>query len=152
MKIDYPKILKKNMLNVFKDVLSEINSKGLKEGHHLYITFDTNEKNVRIPKWLKKKFANEMTIIIQYEFWNLKIYKEYFDVSLSFNDIKTNLSISYNSVISFADPYANFGLKLSSLETSINKKNKKTLNKKKNTILKDDNKIVDLTKYRNKLN
>ena len=93
-----------------------------------------------------------MTIIIQYEFWNLKIYKEYFDVSLSFNDIKTNLSISYNSVISFADPYANFGLKLSSLETSINKKNKKTLNKKKNTILKDDNKIVDLTKYRNKLN
>jgi len=146
MKIDYQKILKKNLLNVFKDVLTEISTKGLKEGHHLYVTFKTHEKNVKIPLWLKKKFTNEMTIVIQYEFWNLKIFEKYFNISLSFNSIKSDLSIPYSSIISFADPYANFGLTLSSVKTLKNK------NKKKTTIIKNDSKIIDLNKFRKKLN
>ena len=47
-----------NMTNVFKDVLTEIYTNGLKEGHHLYVTFETSKKNVRIPDWLKKKISN----------------------------------------------------------------------------------------------
>ena len=147
MKINYSQILKNNMINVFKDVLKIIDKEGLTEGHHLFITFKTNYPNVKIPSWIKDKFPNEMTIVMQYEYWNFRITKNYFKITLSFNDIKSDLSIPYDSVISFADPYANFGLKLNSLE-----KSKKEKNKKKTTILKTKNNIVDLNKFRKKLN
>ena len=55
MKINYTKILRKNMINVFKDVLLEIEKNGLSEGHHLYITFNTKDPKINIPEWLKKK-------------------------------------------------------------------------------------------------
>ena len=147
MKINYSQILKNNMINVFKDVLKIIDKNGLKEGHHLFITFKTNYPNVKIPSWIKDKFPNEMTIVMQYEYWNFRITKNYFKITLSFNDIKSDLSIPYDSVISFADPYAKFGLKLNSLE-----KSKKEKIKKKTTILKTKNNIVDLNKFRKKLN
>ena len=147
MKINYSQILKNNMINVLKDVLKIIDKEGLTEGHLLFITFKTNYPNVKIPRWLKDKFPNEMTIVMQYEYWNFKVTKNYFKITLSFNDIKSDLSIPYDSVISFADPYANFGLKLNSLE-----KSKKEKIKKKTTILKTKNNIVDLNKFRKKLN
>ena len=55
MKIHYSQILKKNMLNVFRDVLKGIEENGLQEGHHLYIVFQTDVKKVVIPGWLKEK-------------------------------------------------------------------------------------------------
>ena len=148
MKINYPQILKDNIINVLKDVLKIINKEGLKDGHHLFITFKTNFPNVKIPKWLKDKFSNEMTIVLQYEYWDLKIRKNDFKITLSFNDIKSDLCIPYNSVISFADPYAKFGLKLSSPNVSGKGKNYK--NKRIN--IKTKNNIIDLNKFRKKLN
>ncbi len=108
--IEYQKILDKNMLNVFKDILINIRDKGLSNNNHLYITFSTNNKKVELPNWLKQKYPKEMTIVIQYEYYDLEINKNNFSISLSFSDIKTNLIIDYNSIISFADPSANFGL------------------------------------------
>ena len=112
MKINYPKILKKNMTNVLKDVLHEIENNGIKEGHSLYITFNTNKNNVILPKWLNKKNPKEMTIVIQHEYWNLKVLEDKFEILLSFNDVKVNLIVPFESIISFADPYANFGLRI----------------------------------------
>ena len=137
MKINYNKILRDNMLNVFKEVLLNIEENGLQDGHHIYITFDTNNTKVKIPKWLKEKHPNEMTIVIQYEYWNFIIKKNLFNIGLSFNNIKTDLTIPYASLISFADPHANFGLRLA--EEQKNKKQIKSkinkANKKKNNIL-----------------
>ncbi len=112
MKINYKKILQKNMINVLKDILINIQKNGLQENHHLYITFNTGGSKIKIPKWLKEKYPNEMTIIIQFEYWDFKINLKSFNIGLSFNEINTNLEIPFESVISFADPYANFGLKL----------------------------------------
>ena len=81
-----------------------------------------------------------MTIVIQYEYYDLKIEKDFFQISLSFNDIKTDLKIGYDSIISFADPSANFGLILKSNKT---KKN----NKKINDEAKKDN-IINFSKYK----
>ena len=127
--IKYQKILDKNMLNVFKDILIYIRDKGLSNNNHLYVTFSTNHQNVEIPNWLKQKYPEEMTIVIQYEYYDLEINKNNFSISLSFNDIKTNLKIDYNSIISFADPSANFGLILQKNKRS-NKLNKDEGNKK----------------------
>jgi hypothetical protein len=133
------------MLNVLKDILREIINNGQKTGHHLYITFKTDNKNVVLPKLLKKKHPYEMTIVIQYEYWNLKVFEEKFEVLLSFNNIKVNLSIPFKSIISFADPYANFGLKLDVEEkkVSIKKKNKYNNNK-----IKKKNNVIDFIKFK----
>ena len=71
---------------------------------------------VIMPKWLFDKFPIEMTIVIQHEYWNFKVSKDNFKITLSFNNIKSDLCIPYKSVTSFADPYTNFGLKLNSFE------------------------------------
>ena len=149
MKIDYSKILKNNMINVFKDVLKIIEKNGLKEGHHLYITFKTNFEGVIMPDWLREKFPNEMTIIIQYEYWNFKLAKSNFKITLSFNNIRSDLTIPFDSVISFADPYANFGLKLTNNELKHKKTNKIQKNKSKNKkkYFKQNN-IIDFNKFK----
>ena len=138
--INYQKLLNKNMIGVLKDILKNINENGLSNSNHLYITFLTQHKNVEIPNWLRKKYNEEMTIVIQYEYYDLKIEKDFFQISLSFNDIKTDLKIGYDSIISFADPSANFGLILQSNKTKNN-------NKKINDESKKDN-IINFSKYK----
>jgi len=145
MKIDYQNILKKNMLNVFKEVLKIIEKNGLREGHHLYVTFLTNHPKVSIPTWLKEKYPNEMTIVIQYEYYYLIVNKDNFSIELSFNDVKANLVINYESIISFADPFANFGLKLINTKPS-NKTIKKNTKKKNKT--KKTNNVIDFKTFK----
>ena len=144
MKINYSKILKKNMINVLKDVLINIKKNGLQEGHHLYITFKTNDKEAIIPQWLLDKFPSEMTIVIQYEYWNYDVANDHFTITLSFSKIKTDLMIPFSSVISFVDPYANFGLKLIQEKTIIEKN---TI--KKNKKYSKKNNVIEFTKFKN---
>tara|TARA_B100001057_G_scaffold434330_1_gene463901 strand:+ start:8899 stop:9330 length:432 start_codon:yes stop_codon:yes gene_type:complete len=134
--IEYQKILDKNILNVLKDILIKIKDNGLSNNNHLYITFLTNHTNVELPNWLKQKYPREMTIIIQYEYYDLEINKNDFSITLSFGDIKTNLKINYNAIVSFADPSANFGLilKKSKIQNKVNKKIEKNKSRKDNVI------------------
>ena len=149
MKINYSQILKKNMLNVFRDVLKNIEINGLQEGHHIYIAFQTDSKKVVIPDWLKAKHPKEMTIIIQYEYWNFKVKNDSFNIGLSFNDINADISVPFDAVISFADPYANFGLKL--INEEINKKLSDKKPKRKKTVIKkykDKDNIIEFQKFK----
>ena len=77
-----------------------------------------------------------MTIIIQYEYYDLEINKNNFSITLSFDDIKTNLKINYKAIVSFADPSANFGLILqkNKIQKKVNKKLKTKISKKDNVI------------------
>ena len=140
--IDYQNILNKNMLKVFKDILINIRDNGLSNHNHLYITFFTNHQNVELPNWLKQKYPEEMTIVIQYEYYNLEINRNNFSISLSFNDIKTDLKIGYNSIISFADPSANFGLILQ------NNKNQKKVNKKIEKKKSNKNNVINFSNFK----
>ena len=124
--------------NVFDSSFIDVNIK----------TFDANETKINSINNIKivGLHSHRGSDINNISNWEnaIKLLK---NISLSFNDIKSDLSIPYDSVISFADPYANFGLKLNSLE-----KSKKEKIKKKTTILKTKNNIVDLNKFRKKLN
>tara|TARA_B100000989_G_C19529174_1_gene468663 strand:+ start:4203 stop:4634 length:432 start_codon:yes stop_codon:yes gene_type:complete len=140
--LDYDKILNKNMLNVFKEILKNIEENGLEGNNHLYITFLTNNKKVQLPNWIKQKYPEEMTIVIQYEYYNLEINKDNFSITLSFNDIKSKLKISYESIISFADPSANFGLILQ--KNKAQKKLRKNLEIKKTK----KNNVIDFSSYK----
>ena len=143
--LEYQKILDKNMLGVFKDILMNIKDNGLSNNNHLYITFLTNHKKVILPNWIKERYPREMTIIIQYEYYDLEINKNDFSITLSFNDIKTNIIIAYDSILSFADPSANFGLILK--KDKIQKKIKK--DDKKNSLSKDN--VINFSNYKKKL-
>lgn len=149
MKIDYHKILNNNMINIFKDVLKDIEKNGLYKGHHLYITFNTRNIDTKIPNWLKEKYPKEMTIVIQYEYWNFRVKKNSFNIGLSFNNIKTDLNIPFHSVISFADPYAKFGLRLIQEEKEKSNKTKsKSKIKKKKILEQNTNNIIDFNKFK----
>ena len=69
--IEYQKILNKNLLNVFIEILKEIEEKGLDGNNQLYITFATNHCKTSVPNWLLQKYPNEMTIVIQHEYYHL---------------------------------------------------------------------------------
>ena len=150
MKIKYSEILNKNMINVFKDILKEIETNGLQQGHHLYITLNANHKKLLIPDWLRAKYPKEMTIVIQYEYWNFKVKKNSFNICLSFNNIKTDLDIPFDCVISFVDPYANFGLRLIQEEYISNLKKEKPNTRKKNRKLsaKQQDNIIEFNKFK----
>ena len=140
MIIDYKKILQKNLKNVLYDILLLVKKEGLKNNHHLYITFDTNDNNVVMSKWLKNKHNEKMTIVIQYEYWNLHVKKDQFSIMLSFDDIKEKIVIPFNSIISFVDPSTNFGLKIKEDKINITKQKKKSKTKK--------SKIIQLKNYK----
>ena len=134
--IDYGTLMHKAMRTLIYDVLKDVEENGLPGEHHFFITFDTNVEGVEISEWLRKRYPEEMTIVIQYEYYDLEINKNNFSISLSFNDIKTNLKIDYSSIISFADPSANFGLILqkNKVQKKVNKKVKKNKSNKNNVI------------------
>ena len=138
MNIDYNKILNRNMINVLKDVLLNISKNGLIGNNHLFITFNTKHKKIKIPKWLLRKYPDQMTIVIQHEYFNLKVNKSDFEITLSFDDIKVDLKITYDAILSFADPSANFGLILNN--------NKKEIHEQKN--FKKESKIIKLADFK----
>ena len=139
--IKYQEILNKNLKKTFIDILKYIEKNGLEGENHLYITFVTSHSLVSIPNWLLKKYPNEMTIVIQYEYFNFTVNKNNFKIGLSFNDVKANLIIGYDAIVSFADPYANFGLRLEQ-KTTNEFKNK--INSKK----QNSNNVIDFTNYK----
>jgi Uncharacterized protein conserved in bacteria len=147
--VDYQKILNKNLSNVFVDILKNIEINGLEGNNHLYITFTSNHKKNLIPDWLLHKYPSEMTIVIQHEYFNLSVNKNDFNIGLSFNNKKTDLKISYDAIVSFADPSANFGLTYNFNQVK-NENRKKTVVKKNNT--KKSKKSVNSSNVINFLN
>ena len=139
--INYDLILNENIKNVLKDILINIRDNGLSNNNQLYITLLTNQKKIKIPQWIVEKYPRELTILIQYEYYDLIVKDNFFVITLSFNDIKTTIEIDYDAIISFADPSANFGMKL---KNDTEKDNK---NKIKNDIKKTDN-IINFSNFK----
>ena len=83
---------------------------GLPGEHHFYITFKTGAAGVDIPKHLSEKFPDEMTIVIQNRFWDLKVSDDGFEVGLSFNQAPAKLCIPFAAITGFVDPAVNFAL------------------------------------------
>ena len=146
--INYQKILHKNLLNVFIDILKNIEKKGLDGKNHLYITFNSNNPKNIVPDWLLLKYPHEMTIVIQHEYYHLSVNKTFFNIGLSFNNIKTDLKISFDSIISFADPSSNFGLnyQLNNSDKKTEKSEKRVLKKNKKEI--DNSNVIKFTNFK----
>ena len=146
--INYQKILNKNLLNVFIEILKEVEKKGLEGKNHLYVTFKTCNPKIIIPEWLFKKYPSEMTIVIQHEYYHLSVNKRNFNIGLSFNNKKTDLTIPFDSIISFADPASNFGLNYQFNKTNEENNKKIKIKKKKPLKKKNSSNVIHFSNYK----
>lgn len=112
----YDKMVEKALRDVVKQALKEVIDKGLVADHHFYITFLTKTPGVKIPDYLKEKYPSEMTIVLQHQFYDLKVDDEKFSVMLSFNNIPENLVIPLEAITIFADPSVNFALQFQAVD------------------------------------
>ncbi|HEV2569211.1 SspB family protein [Sphingomonas sp.] len=109
--IPYDEIVQEALRAVVGRVLGEVQeSGGLPGEHHFYITFKTGHPGVDLPKHLTERFPDEMTIVLQNKFWDLKVGDQHFEVGLSFNQVPAKLSIPFAAVTGFVDPAVNFAL------------------------------------------
>ena len=109
--IPYDEIVQEALRAVVGRVLGEIQSSGgLPGDHQFYITFKTAAAGVDIPRHLSERFPDEMTIVIQNRFWDLKVSDEGFQVGLSFNQSPAKLIIPFSAITGFVDPAVNFAL------------------------------------------
>jgi uncharacterized protein len=108
--IPYDEIVQEALRAVVGRVLGEIATAGLPGNHHFYISFKTQAPGVSIPRSLIERFPDEMTIVIQNKYWDLKVDDNGFEVGLTFNQVPSHLSIPFSSIVSFVDPAVNFAL------------------------------------------
>ena len=109
--IPYDEIVQEALRAVVGRVLGEVENSGRLPGdHHFYITFKTGAAGVDIPKHLAERFPDEMTIVIQNRFWDLKVREAGFEVGLSFNQAPAKLFIPFSAITGFHDPAVDFAL------------------------------------------
>ncbi|HEX4302946.1 MAG TPA: ClpXP protease specificity-enhancing factor SspB [Rhizomicrobium sp.] len=108
--IGYQALQDAALRGVVRDALRRIEKQGLIGSHHFYLTFKTKFAGVDIPDFLREQYPEEMTIILQHQFWGLKIGEERFEVTLTFKKLPATLVIPFAALTAFFDPGVNFGL------------------------------------------
>jgi hypothetical protein len=106
----YDEMIEEALRGVVRRALRTVAESGLPGSHHFYITFKTTAPDVAIAQRLREKYPDEMTIVLQYQFWGLEVAADQFTVTLSFNDIPEKLVVPFAAITAFADPAAKFGL------------------------------------------
>jgi hypothetical protein len=108
--IRYDLLTQKALRGVVRTVLGEAAKKGLPGDHHFYIGFDTHAPGVRLSERLRTQYPEQMTIILQHQYWDLSVTESGFEVGLSFGGIPEKLAVPLEAINSFFDPSVQFGL------------------------------------------
>jgi hypothetical protein len=114
--IRYDILVQDALRGMVREVLIETIKKGLPGEHHFFITFDTTADGVRMSDRLRAQYPEEMTVVLQHQFWDLKVTDESFEVGLSFGGIGERLVIPFVAIRAFADPSVQFTLQFETLE------------------------------------
>lgn len=112
----YDKLVEKALRGVIVQALQHVIKNGLPEEHHFYITFMTQYAGVQIPDYLHEQYPEEMTIVLQYQFYGLEADEDRMAVTLSFNNVPERLVIPMESITIFADPAVNFALQFQPMD------------------------------------
>jgi uncharacterized protein len=110
--IRYDLLVQEALRSVVRKVLADASRNGLPGDHHFYISFKTHAPGVTVPAAMRQKYPDEMTIILQHEFWDLSVNGDGFEVSLSFSRKPERLAIPFAAITGFSDPSVpTFGFK-----------------------------------------
>ncbi|GMV62227.1 MAG: hypothetical protein AMXMBFR74_13960 [Parvibaculum sp.] len=106
----YDMLAQDALRGVVRRALRIARDQGLPGEHHFYISFRSNAPGVEISEKLRKQYPEEMTIVLQHQFWNLEVNEERFSVDLTFNKVPEHLVVPFSAVQGFFDPSVQFGL------------------------------------------
>lgn len=112
--IDYGGLMHRALRGLIRSVLEDVAAKGLPGQHHFFITFDTNTPGVVMADWLRERYPQEMTIVIQHWFSGLEVDEDGFRITLNFGNQPEPLEIPFDALRTFVDPSVEFGLRFES--------------------------------------
>jgi hypothetical protein len=114
----YDLMVQEALKGVVRKILTEAGRDGLPGDHHFYVTFRTTAPGVRLSQRLREKHPDEMTIVLQHQFWDLSVGEHAFEVGLSFSGVPERLLIPFDAITTFFDPSVQFGLKFETQEAA----------------------------------
>jgi len=114
--IRYDILAQEALRGVVRTVLEDAAKNGLPGEHHFYISFDTCAAGVRLSPRMKAQYPEDMTVVLQHQFWDLTVSEDGFEVGLSFGGIPERLTIPFASIKGFFDPSVQFGLQFQQIE------------------------------------
>lgn len=114
----YDRMIEDALRGVVRDILVRTAESGLPGNHHFYITFATGHDSVSMPDRLRARYRDEMTIVLQHQYWDLEVGEDSFAVSLSFDRAQQRLDIPFDAITTFADPSVQFGLQFQARNAS----------------------------------
>jgi uncharacterized protein len=106
----YDALVDDALRGVVRRVLRQVADKGLPGSHHFYISFRSTDPGVKLPDYLRAKYPEEMTIVLQHQYWDLIITEEFFEVTVSFNKQQERIKVPFAALSAFVDPSVRFGL------------------------------------------
>ncbi len=108
--LNYESMVKEALRGVARAALRQASESGLVGEHHFYVSFRTNAPGVDIADNLRREYPNEMTIVLQNQYWDLEVTEDRFSVMLNFHKLPHRLEVPFAALIGFADPGVNFAL------------------------------------------
>ena len=109
--IDYQALVQEALRGVVRGALQRVVKDGRLPGaHHFYIAFHTTHPGVKVSPAILQRYPQEMTIVLQHQFWDMHVGADDFQITLSFNNVPEKLSIPYVAIKNFFDPSTRFGL------------------------------------------
>ena len=118
--IRYDILAQDALRGMVRTILIDAAKKGLPGEHHFFISFDTRADGVRLSTRMRAQYPEEMTIVLQHQFWDLKVSEDSFEVGLSFNGVAERLSVPFAALKSFVDPSAHFALQFEEIAETAN--------------------------------
>jgi hypothetical protein len=106
----YDALVDDALRSVVRRVLTQVAEKGLPGSHHFYISFRSTDPGVQLPDYLRAKYPEEMTIVLQHQYWDLIIGSNHFEVTVSFNKQQERIRVPFAALSAFVDPSVRFGL------------------------------------------
>lgn len=109
--LDYQAMVQRALLGVLREALEVAAEEGLPGEHHFYLSFRTRDPGVVVPAFLRDRFPEEVTVVLQNQFWDLHVDDEGFSVTLAFEASRQRVGVPWEAVTAFIDPAAEFALR-----------------------------------------
>ncbi len=118
----YDALVDDALRSVVRRVLTQVAEQGLPGSHHFYISFRSQDPGVELPEYLRAKYPEEMTIVLQHQYWDLIIDDTWFEVTVSFNKQQERIKVPFAALSAFVDPSVRFGLQFDRREKEAGEK------------------------------
>jgi hypothetical protein len=147
-KIDYQKLLDNAVKSVVKDALVYAQFNGLGDGAHFFITFKTRDPGVVLPDFLRIRYPDIMTVVLQYSYNNLNVSDKEFGVQLTFDGRPFFIRVPFSALIEFKDPSADFMLSFQPKETPSAGNDMELPLEEKANMVSEDKRVVSMDDFR----